>query len=121
MEPQAEGWSPELPGAAEPQAALASTKKEEERKRAPALTEPGTEMTNPQGEMMEPELPEEGQPEARADPASTKERKSRARKARCPRQHPRAMPEPPLNPESGQAAPTGQERKRKKKSQQDPM
>lgn len=69
-------------------------------------------MTNPKDEMMEPELPRRGQPEARADPASTKKRKKPgARKAdsrdstgsdlRAPLQIPK---------ESGQAAPTGQER-----------
>ena len=73
VEPQAEGMEPELPGAAEPQAALASTKKKK-KERGHLATEPGTEMTNPQGEMMEPELPDEGQPEARADPASTPHR-----------------------------------------------
>lgn len=79
-------------------------------------------MTNPQGEMMEPELPDEGQPEARADPASTKKRKKQGQKSQVPETAPQEeMPEPPLNPESGQVAPKGQERKRKKKPQQDPM
>ncbi|XP_061244632.1 DNA-directed RNA polymerase I subunit RPA34 isoform X2 [Bos javanicus] len=121
VEPQAEGMEPELPGAAEPQAALASTKKKK-KERGHLATEPGTEMTNPQGEMMEPELPDEGQPEARADPASTKKRKKQGQKSQVPETAPQEeMPEPPLNPESGQVAPKGQERKRKKKLQQDPM
>lgn len=121
VEPQAEGMEPELPGAAEPQAALASTKKKK-KERGHLATEPGTEMTNPQGEMMEPELPDEGQPEARADPASTKKRKKQGQKSQVPETAPQEeMPEPPLNPESGQVAPKGQERKRKKKPQQDPM
>lgn len=77
-------------------------------------------MTNPQGEMTEPELQRRNslRPGQISIP---KKRKSRARKARCLRQHPRRRCQSPVSPESGQAAPTGQERKRKKKSQQDPM
>lgn len=47
VEPQAEGMEPELPGAAEPQAARASTKKKKKKERGHPATEPGTEMTNP--------------------------------------------------------------------------
>ncbi|XP_020753797.2 DNA-directed RNA polymerase I subunit RPA34 [Odocoileus virginianus] len=122
VEPQAEEMEPKLPGAAEPHAALASIKKKKKKERGHLATEPGTEMTDPQGEMMEPELPDEGQPEARADPTSTKKRKKQGQKSQVPETASQEeMPEPPLNPESGQVAPMGQERKRKKKPQQDPV
>ncbi|XP_007102763.2 DNA-directed RNA polymerase I subunit RPA34 isoform X2 [Physeter macrocephalus] len=117
VEPQEEVMEPE------PQAALASTKKKKKKKeRGHKATEPGTEMINPQGEMMEPELPDEGQPEAGADPASTKKKKKRGQESWVPETASQEeMPEPLLNPESGEVAPTGQERKRKKKPQEDPM
>ncbi|XP_057567455.1 DNA-directed RNA polymerase I subunit RPA34 isoform X2 [Hippopotamus amphibius kiboko] len=123
VEPQEEVMEAQLPGAVEPQAALASTKKKKKKKeRGHKETEPGTEMINPQGEMMEPELPDEGQPEARADPASTKKKKKRGQESQVPETASQEeIPEPLLNPESGEVAPTGQERKRKKKPQQDPF
>lgn len=116
VEPQEEVMEPE------PQAALASTKKKKKKERGHKATEPGTEMTNPQGEMMEPELPHEGQSGAGADPASTKKKKKRGRESWVPETASQEeMPEPLLNPESGEVAPTGQERERKKKPQQDPV
>eukprot|EP00069_Balaena_mysticetus_P001894 bmy_15597T0 len=117
VEPQEEVMEPE------PQAALASTKKKKKKKeRGHKATEPGTEMINPQGEMMAPELPDEGQSEAGADPVSTKKKKKRGQESRVPETASQEeMPELLLNPESGEVAPTGQERKRKKKPQQDPV
>ena len=118
VEPQEEVMEPE------PQAALASTKKKKKKKkeRGHKATEPGTEMINPQGEMMEPELPDEGQSEAGADPAPTKKKKKRGQESRVPETASQEeMPELLLNPESGEVAPTGQERKRKKQPQQDPV
>uniref|UniRef100_A0A8C6CR07 DNA-directed RNA polymerase I subunit RPA34 n=1 Tax=Moschus moschiferus TaxID=68415 RepID=A0A8C6CR07_MOSMO len=121
VETQAEGMEPELPGAAEPQAAVASTRKKK-KERGHLAPEPRPEETNPHGETMEPELPDTGQPEARADPACTKKRKKQGQKSQVPETASQEeMPEPPLNPESGQVAPTGQERKQKKKLQQDPV
>ncbi|NIG61298.1 DNA-directed RNA polymerase I subunit RPA34 [Pontoporia blainvillei] len=115
MEPGTEVVEPE------PQAALASTKKKKKKERGHKATEPGTEMINPQGEMMEPELPHEGQSEPGADPASTKKKKKRGQESWVPETASQEeMPEPLLNPESGEVAPMGQERKRKKKPQQDP-
>lgn len=112
MEPKTEVVEPQLPSDLEPQAALASTKKKKER--GHKVAEPGTDMTDPQGEMMEPE--------ARTDPASTKKRKKKwGQESGVPETASQEeMPELPLNPESGEVAPVGQEKKRKKKLQQDP-
>lgn len=117
-EPQEEVRVPELACDLESQAALASTKKKK-KGRGHKATEPGTEMTDPQGEMTEPELPGEGEPEARADPASAKKRKKQGQESRVPEMGSQEIPELPLNPESGGVAPTGREKKKKKKLQQD--
>ncbi|XP_053770485.1 DNA-directed RNA polymerase I subunit RPA34 [Desmodus rotundus] len=111
MEPKTQVVEPELPGDLESQAALASTKKKREREHR--ATEPGTEMADPQGEVMEPEV--------RADPASTKKRKKQCPESGLPATASQEeMPEPPLDPESGEVAPPGREKKRKKKLQRDP-
>lgn len=116
VEPQEEAMVPELPGDPDPQAALASTRKKKERRHK--VTEPRTEMINLQGEIMEPELPDEGEPKAKADPASTKKRKKRGQESWVPETASQEeIPELPLNPESGEVAPTGREKKKKKKLQ----
>lgn len=110
--PQEEVMVPGLPGDLEPQAALASPKKKK-KERGHRGTEPGTEATDPGGEMTEPE--------ARADPASTKKRKKWGQESGVPETASQeGVPEPPLNPESGEVAPTRREKKKKKKLQQDP-
>lgn len=110
---------PELPGDLELQAALAATKKKKERSHK--ATEPRAEMSAPQAEMLKLELPGEGEPEARADPAFTKKKKKRGWESGVPETAAQQeMPGPPLHPESGEVAPTGREKKRKK-LQQDPM
>lgn len=112
VEPQEEVMANAPPGNLEPQAALASPKKKK-KERGHRVTEPGTEATDPQGEMTEPE--------ARADPASAKKRKKWGQESGVPETASQEeMPEPPLNPESGEVAPTRREKKRKKKLQQDP-
>lgn len=112
VEPQEEVMAPALPGDLEPQAALASPKKKK-KERGHRVTEPGTEAADPQGEMTEPE--------ARADPASAKKRKKWGQESGVPETASQEeLPEPPLNPESGEVAPTRREKKRKKKLQQDP-
>ncbi|KAF6076871.1 hypothetical protein HJG60_002414 [Phyllostomus discolor] len=111
MEPKTQVVEPELPSDLEPQAALASTKKKKEREHR--ATEPGPETGDPWGEVMEPEV--------RADPASTKKRKKRHPESGVPAiASQEESPEPPLNLESGEVAPPGREKKRKKKPQQDP-
>lgn len=121
VEPQEEAMVPKLPGDPDPQVSLASTKKKKER--GHKATEPGTEMINLQGEIMEPELPDEGETKAKADPASTKRRKKRGQDCWVPETASQEKPELPLNPESGEVAPTGREEKKKKKKklQQDPV
>ncbi|KAF5910441.1 DNA-directed RNA polymerase I subunit RPA34 [Diceros bicornis minor] len=122
MEPQEEVMEPKLPGGVEPQAALASTKKKKKKKeRGHRATEPGAEMMDPQGEMIELELPDEGEPEARADPTATKKRKKRGQESGGPETASQEMSELPLNPESGEGAPTGREKKRKKHLPRDPV
>ncbi|KAM5298136.1 DNA-directed RNA polymerase I subunit RPA34 [Glossophaga mutica] len=107
MEPKTQVVEPELPGDLEPLAALASTKKKKEREHG--ATEPET--ADPQGEVMEPE----------ADPESTKKRKKRRPESGVPATASQEeMPEPALTLESGEGAPPGREKKRKKKLQQDP-
>ncbi|XP_036201297.1 DNA-directed RNA polymerase I subunit RPA34 isoform X1 [Myotis myotis] len=132
VEPQEEVMVPGLPGDLEPQAALASPKKKKKKERGHRRTEPGTEATDPGGEMTEPE--------ARADPASTKKRKKWGQESGVPETASQegvpetasqegvpetasqeGVPEPPLNPESGEVAPTRREKKKKKKLQQDPV
>lgn len=79
-------------------------------------------MINLHGEIMEPELPDEGEPKAKSDPASTKKRKKRGQESWGPETASQEeIPELPLNPESGEVAPTGREKKKKKKLQQDPV
>lgn len=122
VEPQEEAMVPKLPGDPDPQVSLASTKKKKER--GHKVTEPGTEMINLQGEIMEPELPDEGETKAKADPASTKRRKKRGQDCWVPETASQEKPELPLNPESGEVAPTGRDEKKKKKKkklQQDPV
>ncbi|XP_008156570.2 DNA-directed RNA polymerase I subunit RPA34 [Eptesicus fuscus] len=112
VEPQEEVMGPVLLGDLEPQAALASPKKKK-KERGHRVTEPGTEAADPQGEMTEPE--------ARADPASAKKRKKWGQESGVPETASQEeLPELPLNPESGEVAPTRREKKRKKKLQQDP-
>ncbi|KAF6287694.1 hypothetical protein mRhiFer1_002459 [Rhinolophus ferrumequinum] len=122
LESQEEAMVPALAGDLEPQAALASTKKKKKKEaRGRKATESGTELTDPQGEMIEPELPDEGEPKARTDPTSTKKRKKQGQESRVPEMASQeTIPELPLNQESGGVAPTGREKKRKKKLQQDP-
>lgn len=112
VESQEEVMVPGLPGDLEPQAALASPKKKK-KERGHRGTEPGAEATDPGGEMTEPE--------ARADPAPTKKRKKWGQESGVPETASQeGVPEPPLNPESGEVAPTRREKKKKKKLQQDP-
>ncbi|XP_015416697.1 PREDICTED: DNA-directed RNA polymerase I subunit RPA34 isoform X1 [Myotis davidii] len=112
VEPQEEVMVPGLPGDLEPQAALASPKKKK-KERGHRGTEPGAEATDPGGEMTEPE--------ARADPAPTKKSKKWGQESGVPETASQeGVPEPPLNPESGEVAPTRREKKKKKKLQQDP-
>ncbi|XP_006911859.1 DNA-directed RNA polymerase I subunit RPA34 [Pteropus alecto] len=119
VETQEEATVPELPGD-DPQAAPASTKKKKDR--GHKATEPGTDMINLHGEITEPELPDEGEPKAKSDPASTKKRKKRGQESWGPETASQEdIPELPLNPESGEVAPTGREKKKKKKLQQDPV
>lgn len=121
LESQEEAMVPALAGDLEPQAALASTKKKKKEERGHKATESGIEMTDPRGEMIEPELPDEGEPKARTDPTSTKKRKKQGQESRVPEMASQEkIPELPLNQESGGVAPTGREKKRKKKLQQDP-
>ncbi|KAI5759592.1 CD3EAP [Gulo gulo luscus] len=120
-EPGESQMEPEPPGDLEPQAALAATKKKKKKERSPKATEPRAEMSAPQAEVLELELPGEGEPEARADPASTKKRKKRGRESGVLETAAQEeMPGLPLHPESGEVAPTGREKKRKK-LQQDPV
>ncbi|XP_045843596.1 DNA-directed RNA polymerase I subunit RPA34 [Meles meles] len=111
----------EPPGDLELQTALAATKKKKKKERGHKATEPRAEMSAPQAEVLELELLGEGEPEARADPASTKKRKKRGRESGVPETAAQEeIPRPPLHPESGEVAPTGREKKRKK-LQQDPV
>ncbi|XP_037003911.2 DNA-directed RNA polymerase I subunit RPA34 [Artibeus jamaicensis] len=111
MEPKTQVVEPQLPGDLEPQAAQASTKRKKDREHR--ATEPGLQTADPQGKAMEPE--------ARADPASTKKQKKRRLESEVPATASQEeMPELPLNPESGEVAPPGREKKRKKKLLQDP-
>nr|KAF6281850.1 hypothetical protein mPipKuh1_002414 [Pipistrellus kuhlii] len=111
---------------------LPSSKKK--KKKEKGCGEPGTEAVEPEmrtrelpGETVEPELPlGETEPQAEAALASTKKRKKKE-KWQSPMVEPKTevvapqeeeMPEPPLNPESGEGAPTRREKKRKKLQQE---
>ncbi|XP_032118528.1 DNA-directed RNA polymerase I subunit RPA34 isoform X1 [Sapajus apella] len=114
VEPEPEVVEPELPD--EPQAApMSSKKKKKKKERDHIITEPRTELIEPP----EPEPPGEGEPEARAAPESTKKRKKRSRESHVPETVPQEeTPGPPLNSESGEEAPAGRDKKRKKQQPQ---
>ncbi|XP_008047413.1 DNA-directed RNA polymerase I subunit RPA34 [Carlito syrichta] len=109
-EPGTEVVEPELPDDLEPQAAPASTKKKK-KDRGHGEAEPGTGLTDPR---------EAAEPWAAAGPA--KKKKKRSQESRMPEPVPQEeVPELLPTLESGGVAPTGgREKKRKKKSQQDP-
>ena len=104
-------------GDLEPQAALASSKKKKKERRHNA-TEPRAELSGPPGEVLELEPLAEGEPEARADPASTRKRKERGQGSGVPgTASQEEVREPQLSPESGDVAPAGRDKKRKKLQQ----
>ncbi|XP_026337837.1 DNA-directed RNA polymerase I subunit RPA34 [Ursus arctos] len=116
--PGAEVREPQVElGDLEPQAALASSKKKKKERRHNA-TEPRAELSGPPGEVLELEPLAEGEPEARADPASTRKRKERGQGSGVPgTASQEEVREPQLSPESGDVAPAGREKKRKKLQQ----
>lgn len=110
LEPGTEVVEPELPGNLEPQVAPASSKKKK-REKGHKMTEPGIEMTEPSWGTVEPEVS--------TAPGLTK-KQQRAQEGEMPEGVPQEeTPVPLLNLEPREVAPTGREKKRKRKSQQE--
>lgn len=101
----------ELPGDLEPQVAPASTKKKK-REKGLKMTEPGTEKTEPPQGTVEPVV----------SAALGLTKKQRGQEGEMPEGMPQEeIPMPLLNLEPREVAPTGQEKKRKRKPQQEPV
>uniref|UniRef100_H0X9T4 DNA-directed RNA polymerase I subunit RPA34 n=1 Tax=Otolemur garnettii TaxID=30611 RepID=H0X9T4_OTOGA len=114
-DPGTELVEPEMAGDLVPQSDLASTKKKK-KERGHKMTELRTETIDPPREMMEPEVAGESEPEAKAAPGFTKKRKKWSQEGEKPETtSPEERPEVLLNLESGEVAPRGGQKKRKKK------